>query len=447
MYKLLLINPVGKRSGYLMSQFSTFSPLGLAYVAALTPSDWEVEIIDENYDEFVIKEADLIGITAFTSNINRAYELAQIYRNKKIPVILGGIHVSMYAEEALQFADSVVIGEAEGVWNDVIQDFEKNQLQRKYFGPRVDLEKLSVTPRRDLLHPNYLWHSIQTSRGCPFDCKFCTVSKYLGRQYRQRTADDVLCELEDIPGDFVAFVDDNLIGYSAASKARAKALFTGMLSRGIRKKWWMQTSINAADDEEIIELAARSGCMFVFVGFESINPQTLKGMNKKANISLGIENYKRVVDTFHRYGIAVLGAFIIGNDDEPSNYYQKLSDFIITSGVDMVQVSILTPLPGTQLMEELKDQNRILFDKFPGDWEKYRFSYVVHQPSGTDKDAIYAGDNYIKNRIYSFPVYQRRLISSFLALKFKSSFYATVKLNKALKKSWKNAHYYKERHI
>ena len=427
-----------------MSQFSTFSPLGLAYVAALTPPDWEVEIIDENYDEFQFKEADLVGITAFTSNINRAYELAQIYRNKKIPVVLGGIHVSMYAEEALQFADSAVIGEAEGIWNIVIQDFENNQLQSKYFGPRVDLDKLSVTPRRDLLHHKYLWHSVQTSRGCPFDCNFCTVSKYLGRKYRQRTAENVLSELEDITGDFVAFVDDNLIGYSAESRARAKALFMGMLNRGIRKKWWMQTSINAVEDEEIIELAARSGCMFVFVGFESINPQALKDMNKKANISLGIENYKRVVDTFHRYGIAVLGAFIIGNDNESSDYYEKLSNFIITSGVDMVQVSILTPLPGTQLMEELDDQNRILFNRFPSDWDKYRFSYVVHQPRGTDRRIIYAGDNYIKNRIYSFPAYQRRLFSSFLALKFKSSFYATLKLNKALKKSWKNAHYYKE---
>ncbi len=297
MKKLLLINPVGRKSGYLLSKFSTFQPLSLAYIAAVTPSHWEIKIIDENIDEFKFEEADLVGITAFTSNINRAYEIAQMYRKKKIKVIMGGIHISMLPDEALQYADSVVIGEVEGIWNQVIRDFENNHLLPKYNGPRIDLSQTKIIPRHDLLDPNYFWNSVQTSRGCPFNCNFCSVSRYLGKEYRQRRAKDVLDELEEIKGKYIAFIDDNLIGHSPENINRAIELFEGMISRGLRKKWWMQTSINAADDEQVIKLAAQAGCMYVFIGFETLNKKTLKEMKKGINLKIGVENYKRVVDT------------------------------------------------------------------------------------------------------------------------------------------------------
>ena len=171
---------MGRRSGMLLSKFSTLPPLNLAYIAAVTPTNWEVKIKDENFTPFEFEEADLVGITAFTSNINRAYELAEIYREKKIKVIFGGIHASMLPEEVLQHGDSVVVGEVEGIWEKVIRDFENNALQPKYKGPQVDLSQSKILPRRDLIHPDYLWNSIQTSRGCPFSCYFCSVSNYLG---------------------------------------------------------------------------------------------------------------------------------------------------------------------------------------------------------------------------------------------------------------------------
>jgi radical SAM superfamily enzyme YgiQ (UPF0313 family) len=435
---------VGRRSGYLLSKFSTFPPLGLAYVAAVTPSNWDVKILDENFDKFEFEESDIVGITAFTSNINRAYEIAQIYRKRRIKVVIGGIHASMLPDEALQYADAVVIGEAEGIWDKVINDFEENKLSPKYIGPQIDLTRFSITPRRDLLNPGYLWHTVQTSRGCPFNCYFCSVTKYLGKEYRQRRVKDVLDELKNIKSEYIAFVDDNLIGYSPESKRRSIELFEGMIHQGPQKKWWMQASINVADDERVVKLAAQAGCMFVFIGFETIRQKSLKEMKKVINMKIGIENYKKVVNTFHKHGIGVFGAFIIGNNYESPLYYKELAEFLIHSNIDIVQISVLTPLPGTRLMEQLEKESRLVYKDFPKDWDKYRFSYMVHQPEGVDTNDIYTGDNYIKKRIYSLPIYQYRLLKSFFNLKNMTNFYAAFKLNQALSKSWRNSHYFKK---
>jgi len=444
MKKLLLINPVGQRSGYLLSRFSTYAPLGLAYVAAVTPSTWDVKILDENFDRFEFEAADLVAITAFTSNINRAYEIAAVYQKRKIKVIIGGIHSSMIPDEVLQYADTVVIGEAEGIWPQVINDFENNRLRSIYKGPKIDLATFHILPRRDLLNPNYLWNSIQTSRGCPFNCHFCSVTKHLGKDYRQRRPEDVLDELRQIKGKYLAFVDDNLIGHNQKSVARAKDLFRGMINQRLGKKWWMQTSINATDDEQVVELAAKAGCMFVFIGFETISEKTLKNMGKGVNLKTGVENYKKVVSTFHRYGIGVFGAFILGNDYETSAYYKELGDFIVHSGIDIFQISLLTPLPGTDLMEHLQKEDRLIYNDFPKDWPRFRFSYMVHQPEEIDPETIYTGNNYIKNRIYSFPSYPYRVLKSAFYLRNIPKIYAAFKFNQALKKSWQNSQYYQK---
>ncbi len=428
----------------LLSRFSTFAPLGLAYVAAVTPSGWKIRIADENMTEFQFEPADLVGITAFTTNINRAYEIAHMYRRRNIKVIIGGIHASMLAEEVLQHADSVVTGEVEGIWPQVLKDFENNRLEKKYSGPRINLAKFDVLPRRDLLHPDYFWHSVQTSRGCPFNCDFCSVSRYLGREFRQRAVADVLSELVSIPGRYIAFVDDNLIGYSRSDKERALELFEGMIERKLNKRWWMQTSINATEDEAVVQKAAQAGCMFAFIGFETISRDTLKKMKKGINIKMGVPNYKHVVDTFHKYGIAVYGAFILGNDHESAAYYQQLARFLVSSGIDIVQLTLLTPLPGTGLMQRLENEKRIVYRDFPVDWEKYRFSYMVHQPEGVSTDTIYTGDNYIKRHIYSFPNYPYRILKSLLHLRNAANFIAAYKFNQALKKGWKNSHYYQD---
>jgi radical SAM superfamily enzyme YgiQ (UPF0313 family) len=444
MKKLLLVNPVGQTSGYLLSKFSTIPPLSLAYIAAMTPPDWEVKIADENFNQVSYEKADLVGITAFTSCIRRAYEIARNYRDRGTKVVLGGIHASMLPDEALQHADAVVVGEGEGIWEKIIKDFENNRLNGKYFGPRIDLSQNQLKPRRDLLDTRYVFHSIQTSRGCPFNCNFCSVSKYLGTEFRQRGVQDILDELQTIPGDLLFFLDDNLIGHSLASKKRAIELFEGMIDLGLNKKWWMQTSIDAADDEHVLKMASKAGCMLALIGFEAISDATLKDMRKGINLKIGIDNYKKVIDAFHRHGIGVVGAFIIGNDYESPNYYQEMARFLVRSGIDVVQLAILTPLPGTEFMAQMEKEGRLLYHNFPDDWDRYRLSYVVHKPEGLEPETIYIGNNYIKNHLYSFPRNHYRMLKSFMNLKNPINFYAAYRYNKALKKSWQGSHYFQK---
>ncbi len=348
----------------------------------------------------------------------------------------------MLPDEALQYCDAVVVGEVEGIWSKVLGDFEANRMAGVYRGPHVDLEHFDILPRRDLLHPDYLWQTIQTSRGCPFECDFCSVSRYLGRRYRQRTAESVLKELSTMQGKYVMFLDDNLVGYSKQNNSRALAIFEGMIAEGIKKTWWMQASINVADDDLLLKRAAESGCTYVLIGFETIETDGLKNMRKGINLKTGVENYDEVVRRLHRHNIGVMGAFIIGNDYETPEYYKKLADFIVRAGIDIAQISILTPLPGTALMDKIVAEDRLLYKSFPADWEKFRLSCLTHQPEGTDTARVYAGTNYIKRHIYSFPVYYYRLIKSLLSLRRPISIYIVYKMNQAIRRGWKNSHYH-----
>ena len=442
MNKVILINPVRKKSGYILSRFTRFPPLGLAYLAGVTPAEWEVKIIDENFESFEFEPADIVGITAFTSSINRAYEIAGIYKKVGITVVLGGIHASMVSDEVLEYADAVVVGECETAWPELLKDFSRGELKRIYTGDRIDLADNPPRPRRELLDQRYLWQSIQTSRGCPFACSFCSVTSYLGRGYRQRTAADVLDELESMPGKFIAFVDDNLIGSTSESRERARAIFQGMIDRGMKKRWWMQTSINATEDKELIRLAARAGCYVAFVGFETIDQAGLKEMHKGVNVKIGVDGYRDVVKIFHSCGIGVMGGFIIGNDFESPAYYRKFENFLIKSGIDICQISILTPLPGTDLFKKLDGEGRLNCKTYPEDWDKYRLSRVVHEAVGIDEEGIYRGDNFLKKKIYTGSGFFRRMVKTAAALRSPLKVFLIVLINRAMRRGWMKSYYY-----
>ena len=377
--KLLLINPAGKEGlGFSDFQKLRSPPLGLAYVAALTPREWEITIADENFGPFEPQDADLVGITSFTCNAPRAYEIAANYRQRGIPVAMGGMHASAVPDEALQYVDCVVVGEADGVWHQVVEDFQAGTLQEMYQGPLPSCVGL-VKPRRDLLDPRYRTASVQTSRGCPFDCEFCTVTQFFGRTYRLRPVEEVLDELESIPQARVFFVDDNIIGSGQRSFRRARELFQGIIDRKIRKMWSAQASVNLLDDPELMRLASESGCTSLFFGIESISPSTLRQMNKGINAEKTTSAYKAGFRQLQRLGITSTGAFILGNDSDTEETPEDTYRFAKKIGVDVFQTSLLTPFPGTRLYRRIQDEGRLILDDYPEDWKHYDFGNLVFE--------------------------------------------------------------------
>ena len=210
-FKLLLINPVYSPSGPGRDRGTNMPPISLAYLAARTPAHYDIKIVDEYCELLNFEPADIVGITAWSSHVLRAYEIARHYRRSGTPVVMGGIHVSMRPQEALQYCDTVVIGEAEDLWPRVLIDFEKHNLKQTYQGPLVDIDRLPV-PRRDLLKDNtYLWGNIQTSRGCPMNCSYCSVTRFNGLKFRRRPVKAVVEELQQIHQKYVFFLDDTFI--------------------------------------------------------------------------------------------------------------------------------------------------------------------------------------------------------------------------------------------
>jgi radical SAM superfamily enzyme YgiQ (UPF0313 family) len=379
--RLLLINPANSyRKGYLLRRESKQAPLALGVIGALTPPDWQVRIWDENFREFRYREADLVGITAVTASVNRAYEIAAVYRSKGIPVVIGGIHASSLPDEAGQYADAVVIGEAEGSWANVLRDFEAGRLKRRYEAPMTEFRN-NPPPRHDLFHPGYLFSSIQTSRGCPMDCDFCSVPWFNGNKYRLRETGSILDEIESVRNPLLYFVDDNIIGYNSTAEEHAVSLFEGMIRRKLKKDWFAQASLNITHQPEILKLAARSGCRMLLIGIEAETEEALASTNKKLNLKLGVRSYKESFRTLHKAGINVLGAFIYGMETDTPEALRARTRYIRSSSVDVTQASVMTPLPGTRIFEKLKDENRLLCKTFPRDWQHFHFSDVVFSPS------------------------------------------------------------------
>jgi len=362
------------------SKYRVWKPLGLLTVAGLTPPQWDISIIDENLellDYETMPRPDLVGITAFTSQVNRAYELADEFRSRGVPVVMGGIHASMCLDEARLHADSVVIGEAESVWAQVLEDARQGQLQPVYSGQHVPMADIP-TARQDLLPDGYAFGSIQTTRGCPLDCSFCSVSAFNGNRYRHRPIAKVIEEFRTIREKMVLIVDDNLIGTSAKHLARAKDLFRAMIQAKLHKKWICQVTINMGDDDELLSLAAKAGCKGVFIGFESPTIEGLMEVGKKFNIQKN-RDLRASVRRIQRHGLGVVGSFIMGLDTDQRGIGLRIAEAAEKYGVDILNALFLTPLPGTRLWNQMKAQNRIAADAFPEDWNYFTFSFPVAQ--------------------------------------------------------------------
>jgi radical SAM superfamily enzyme YgiQ (UPF0313 family) len=397
------------------NRFRIWKPLGLLVLAGLTPGDWEITVIDENLrtvDYSAMPRPDLVGITAFTSQANRAYELAEEFHSLGVPVVMGGIHATMCADEALEHVGSVVTGEAESVWAQVLEDARLGRLQRTYHGEHLDLS--SVPPaRHDLMTQGYAFGSIQTTRGCPLSCSFCSVSAFNGTRYRNRPIDNVIAEFKSIREKWVLVVDDNLIGTSALHIARAKNLFRAMISANLGKKWICQVTINLADDEELLDLAVRAGCKGAFIGFESPMPAGLAEVGKKFNMLKG-RNFPDSVRRIRRHGILVVGSFIMGLDADEPGIGKLIAKVAGDYGVDILNTLFLTPLPGTRLWDQMKLQGRIAADDFPNDWRYYTLGFPTAHYKNFSWSAIVDEMNCCDREFYSLRGIFRRMTNAIL---------------------------------
>ena len=269
--KLELIVPATKENPKKRMKILT-PPLGMATVAALTPPGFEISLTDENVTTVDFeKEVDLVGITALTCTVHRAYQIADTFRNRGVKVVMGGIHPSIMPEEASQHADAVVVGEAEGIWTDVIEDFKANKLRRIYRQDKLpNLVGLPI-PRRDLYAKGayYFRNTLWATRGCPYSCSFCSVSTIYGRKYRCRPVNEIIKEIETLDrSKIIGFVDDNIVGNPRFTKRLFRALIPYKI------KWVAQCSVTIASDDELLKLAADSGCIELFIGFESLSQET-----------------------------------------------------------------------------------------------------------------------------------------------------------------------------
>jgi radical SAM superfamily enzyme YgiQ (UPF0313 family) len=406
--RLLLISPIG-RKGLLGSDFYFRLPyLGLLKLAALTPPDWEVTIIDEKVEPLdLTQDADLVGITAMTPVVKRGYAIADAFRGRGIPVVMGGMHVSKLPEEALQHCDSVVIGEAEDLWDKLLADLENGGMKPTYHHD----ESYPALENRPLVDwdlyrdKRYLTvRFVETTRGCPFNCDFCAVTSSFGGKFRNRSIDDVEREIQSFkpfPGRFawnnlVFFNDDNII----SNKRHARELLTRITP--YKLDWLGQTSVEMAQDDAMLKLCKESGCMGMLIGFESLSTETLKSMNKEVNRP---QQYFDLVKRMHDHGIGVKGSFIFGFDTDDEGVFERTVSFVEKAKIDVVYYSILTPYPGTAFHRQMLREGRII----DHDWDNYNTHNVVFKPKLLTPERLLEGYWDAFQASYTYPSIIRRM--------------------------------------
>ena len=373
-------------------------PLTLEQLYAITPEDHEVEIIDErigkkiNYDEHY----DLVGITAFTAYVDRAYEIADSFKKRGIKVVLGGYHPSALPEEAKKHADSVVIGEAEYTWPQLLQDAKDNVLKPFYIADRV-VDQNDIPPaRRDQTGSNCFFAAVQASRGCPNRCEFCAISnmKY-GAIVRKRPVENVIDEIKTISQKYFHFYDPSLTSHPAYSKSLFKEL------KGLNKKFTCNGNVGTLyKDEELLKLASEAGCTKWFIGFESFSQENIRQIGKKTN---KVEEYLPVIKKILDYGMDIHGHFVFGLDNDTTEVFESTLVAVNDLGLSIAEFHIMTPFPGTPLFDRLEREGRILSK----DWSRYMMSMVNFKPKLMSVEELLNGVYLLKKKFHSFNNFSR----------------------------------------
>lgn len=394
-----------------------FSMLSLLSVAALTPDHHEVRVVDEQLEDVPWDEPfDLAGITAMTATAPRAYELCRRFRERSVPVVLGGFHPTFNVQEAGSHADAIVVGPAGGAWPALLRDAEAGALQKIYRGD-PDAKIPAALPRHLLRRSGYV--SVQTccaTQGCRNECAFCSITAfYKGRRYH-RDVGEIVEHLKSFDDRFFLFIDDNL----TQDRDYAIQLFQAIAP--LRKQWATQASVEIADDAELLDWMARSGCVGVFVGLESFSEVALCSQNKRIRSP---QHYRKAVETFHRKGIVVEAGLIFGFDTDGRDVFASTLAFLDEIGIDAMQASILTPLPGTRLFDQMRPRIVDL------DWEHYDYKWAVFEPAQMTRAELMAGLEWINKQFYSPTRILRRLLRWLRMPSGLSSFHIPLWLNVA----------------
>ncbi len=385
-------------SRFLLSKKYFSYLLAIPTLASLTPPGHEVRVFDENIEDIDYDwGADLVGISVRTMFADRAYSISQNFRKRGVKTVLGGIHPSMCTEEALDHCDTVVVGEAESVWWKILEDAEGDRLERTYRAESpADLTACSAPARSFLSKEKYFSDIVQTTKGCPFSCEFCSVHAFDGQKIRNKTVDQVIKEIVEISGSTarykrksIFFADDNII----ANKAFAIKLFIALKPYNLN--WSCQASINIAQEDELLRLMKDCGCGAVLIGFESVSKENLSRMDKGINLK---HDYLESIKRIQSHGILVHGSFILGYDFDTKNSFDELTDFVRESKLLMPLINVLTPFPGTKLFDRLEKEGRVLHK----DWSRYDGKNVVFSPSNMTADELSNGYRRVIKDIYSF---------------------------------------------
>ena len=400
--RITLIHPcIGRRIGEPYIRGWQMEPLAPAMLASLTPRDVEVKFYDDRMEPIPYDEpTDLVAISVETYTAKRAYQIASEYRRRGVPVAMGGFHATLATDEVCEYAEAVVVGEAENLWPRLVSDFRAGRLRRLYRSDtRPPLE--GIRPDRAIFQgKKYLpIGMVEAGRGCHLRCEFCAIQSFFSSTQTRRPAEDIIDEIRQMNKPFIFFVDDNFTSHID----RAKDLMRQLAP--LKIKWVSQASIHAAHDEEFLRLARESGCQGLLVGLESLNPDTLKRMSKTFNLMNG--GYDVAFNNLRRYGIRLYITFMMGYDGEGIDTFDRNVSFAREKNFFMVSFNHVTPFPGTPLYHQLQREGRLLYDRWWLDPE-YRYGMMPFVPNGMTAEEARQGSLDARASFYSLPSILRR---------------------------------------
>jgi len=385
----------------LLTAFSILPTLYARRIAAITPKKHSVSVINERYTKIDFDETyDMVHINFTTSTTPRAYEIADRFRKKNIPVVLSGLHASAIPEEAKQHADSVLLGSGELNWLKLIEDFKKNEL-KPFYQPVAYSESTNIPPTNIELPGFVISGAIEATRGCPYQCEFCRETNIPGGSYfYTRPVEDVISEIKSMPQKFLTFYDTSL----TIKPDYAKSLFKQM--KGLNKKISCNGNSDVlAHDKELMQLSKEAGCVSWLIGFESISQKTIDEMGKKTN---NVKEYQQAVKNIHDNGMVAIGCFVFGFDTDIKEVFDDTLRVIKKLEIDVADFSVLTPFPGTPLFAKLDKEGRILSK----DWSKYNMKNVVFEPRNMTPEELHKGVKRMYMEFYSTPYTVKRAVKS-----------------------------------